>query len=152
MSPCSASADRLPTDLELRAAYCIAILRQDLSLISQLVQDNDSRIGQLGAANAQSIAALREANEQLAQHRAHRETTFDRLRSYLLPKLYDLDLARIAAAHARGKVDNRSADNGVACLTACIQSGAPTGCVDRCSDRDLQARMDACRSPDWLPF
>ena len=166
MSSGNASAYRLPTDTELRAAYCIAIIRQDLSLISRLVQDNETRIGQLGgglsdmlqgeradkkragaAANAERIAALREANDRLAHHKADRETTFDRLRLYLLPKLHELEIARIAAAHARGDADNRSADNGVACLTACIQSGPPTSCVDRCTDKDLQARMDACRYP-----
>ena len=171
MSSGNVSADRLPTDTELRAAYCIAIIRQDLSLISRLVQDNEARIGQLGggisdilqgewadkkraeaAPNAERIAALREANDQLAQHRADRETTFHRLRLYLLPKLYELEIARIAAAHARGDADVRSTDNGVACLTACIQRGPPTSCVDKCTDKDLQARMDACRSPSWLPF
>jgi len=171
MNAGNASADRLPTDTELRAAYCIPIIRQDLNLISRLVRDNETRIAQLGgglsdrlqgewadkkraeaAANAERIAMLREANDQLARHKANRETTFNRLRLYLVPKLQELEIGKIAAAHARGDADIRSADNGVACLTACTQRDRPASCVDRCTDRDLQARMDACRSPNWLPL
>ncbi len=127
----------MPSDLELRSAYCLPILT--------------------------SMLAMAQASPTEANKVAVRQDELRRLQAYLLPKLSTLDATSIALAMARGGTDMRRFPEAVtACGQQCGESKPYTdradldqrvACVVNCSNADPAVkRVQSCFPVNWLPF
>lgn len=128
---------RLPTDVELKTAYCIAVLDTHISLLRGITPETN---------------ALRRSVAEVVD-KAHR------LRSYLLPKLSQLESEGlvIAARRAQQDIELAIADGqeAHACASRC-SPGKPEK-VEQCSRACFQPgarqeRLSSCQDLQWLPF
>jgi len=152
-------AERTPTDIELRAAYCRALLATNLNQAQQradhLLQDLRSSNGPIDRRVEKKL------QEALLLHRQAREKTERNLRRfdlYLVPRLHELDLLQLIIADKRGEEDSNSL---LSDATGCTQScRLPASNYENCSEAcfrnkglyALSDRIKSCQSPTWLPF
>jgi len=138
-------AQAMPTDIELRTAYCIRVTGQQLQVMREMIGGEPQGSPAYGAV------------QKLLQDQA---TALNRLRSYLLPKLSSLQPDALIAAAGRADADMEQAKGaGTVCTKKCehLQENGRPGekwalCVEQCADNPLTKRLRACREPDWLPF
>lgn len=135
----------MPTDNELRTAYCIPVLQYAVQENDMLTQAYPE--GQWKDMSAQATAGL---NDKLK-----------RLQGYLVPKISHLDLASLTVATERGKLDvNAAAQAQLSCFKQCESSKPAKGfderygnCLSGCHGANpVIARTRACQAVDWLPF
>lgn len=133
-----ARADQLPTETDLRAAYCIKVNQGTLDAIANYrpAQPVKPRLEEMVAKmNAETGAAARD--------RLHR------LRSYLFPRVPSLELASIVAAMKRGEIDTARYFE----TSPDVWDKKATRCIRNCMEGDqLYARIAACKKINWLPF
>jgi len=167
--------DTVPTDAELRSAYCIPVLQSEIKMLSDAVASMDRWRSQNDQSFQQNPPSpdvqnqLREnqkqyleSTEKVREGIARRKSTLNRLQAYLLPRLMHLDPMAIALATKRGDADVQGLhDMSHRCGSQCgisDQIGGPDpddkakACFASCSDKDLVARLKACSTPTWLPF
>lgn len=141
----SALAQSLPTDTDLRTAYCITVAKSQLIVTQQMLNGEPER--------SPAFAFVQKTHKEQAD-------LVNRLQSYLLPKLSGLDAEPLLLAVKRAVVD---LEEGKAAASACasrcepsLQNGRPTqrwsACVDECLVSPLARRLRACSTPDWLPY
>jgi hypothetical protein len=135
MTGVAAQAQRIqPSDIELRAAYCIRFLHHDAELNQAAVDAVQKSIADSGPVTDEAGARRMEELKARAREgeRKLRDTQrgLDRLMGYLTPKFPYLDSARVVA-----EFDKADAD-----IAAVV--GAP----------DIAARFEPCRKIDWLPY
>lgn len=138
-------AQAMPTDLDLRAAYCARVAAVQLAGMQQLMGGETP--------DSPAYAFVQKTLKDQAN-------ALNRLQSYLLPKLSSLDPVPLIAAARRADVDlEESKQVASVCAQRCeahLQNGRPTqrwsACVDECAASPLVTRVGACRAPDWLPF
>ena len=146
-----ALADTLPTNTDLKAAYCITILNQRLAVASGTV------------ANTRADQRPKVARILLTPV----ETNLRRLERYLLPRLADLEVTGIEAAAQSAREDYAAMNQEVA---ACV--AAPPACeiplddpiakdadIKKCLSNPCAAnpsqntlRIRACFDTSWLPY
>lgn len=134
----AASAQAPPTDIDLKAAYCIEANRQLLA--------HQSGADTTPAAMAEII---REASDHL-----------DRLQGYLLPRLPNLDALPLLAAGKQAESDvvqlQNLAKSCVQRTTAECQSDSSPRClVERyqlCTKGELLDRWLFCTNLSWVPY
>lgn len=161
---------RLPTDVELRASYCIRVVKWNIDFINQHVGELDTQLSSLGGGDSVvvkrpngSTATERQKREELLdQIRVSRHTladlqnTLSRLKLYLGPRLGYLEPTGIVNASQRADADLQQYVNEASeCSNRCEQKKEPfSTCVVSCvnSDESLSTRMRACSNPAWLPF
>lgn len=148
----SATAEQLPTDVDLRAAYCVPILK-----------------GQIAALNAAlgSGADLRGIGPELIdanrQYSRDRSDALARLQAYLLPRLGQLEIYPLVSAMKRGEIDSANGvwssmdgcANTCGIRTATGEAARQTAitCFEACTREDPQMKRTLlCIKPDWLPF
>lgn len=161
----AASAQRpLPTDTELRAAYCVRVLQSDVANLKSLstqIDDTATRIQEVPPdLRQQVLQTLQESKRDLPQKIAERESALNRVQLFILPRMKYLDATALLAATRRADSDlQESAAVGGKCLRQCAEpkAGEPAAdrsasCLRSCMGADLQSRLEACRSPTWLPF
>ena len=140
-----ALAQSLPTDTDLRTAYCITVAKSQLIVTQQMLDGEPER--------SPAFAFVQKTHKEQAD-------LVNRLQSYLLPKLSGLHAEPLLLAAKRAVVD---LDEGKAAASVCtrrcepsLQNGRPTqrwsACVDECLAGPLQTRLSRCRTPDWLPY
>jgi hypothetical protein len=149
----SAAQDSLPTDAELRSAYCIPVLRWEINLARQA----DSQLGP----DVSDSPPEQKARTLVREGIAKLESTLNRLQLYLLPRIMHRDPVALAAAQNRGEADVRQVQAvSDRCVKDCGASNPlepsddkKRACLDSCKpDMDLVTRVGACASPTWLPF
>lgn len=131
-----------PTDVELRAAYCLPAAREQ---VNNLITP-DEILEQL---KPQQLEFLR-AEQSKANANLHR------LQSYLLPKKH-LNPEALLAAMNRHHADETLINNCSArlqCLNVVSDKKKQLDCYERCNvetggSRD---RLKACYDLNWLPF
>lgn len=132
--PIHARAQQPPTDTDLKAAYCIGVTQQTLSLIPSDLP-----------------ASASESMRDRLQH----------LQQYLLPRMPYIDPLGIAAARSRGQGDAASATTpeALACAARCPVPPANTDpleamkqCALSCDTGHRLPRIWACNDLSWLPF
>jgi hypothetical protein len=126
---------REPTDAELRTAYCISYLNQQIPWVQSLLTEAQRAVT---SATGEDVEKRREA-ERLQAEVTRQQTSLRRLQSYLIPKLKALDPSAIALANQRGVEDFKE-----------IKTQTFKGNPDHI--KELYKRTNACLEPDWLPF
>jgi len=149
----NARAQVLPSQVDLRAAYCIPLLQyavSEIEHIASLLRDN----AQLFTPEHQAVG--RAVSEKTLSKTA---TNLRRLQLYLLPRLPYLAAYGIVAAKKSGEEDYaRLKEDAKACDTKCNNafannSSAALSCTLQCnSDSPVRARMSICEDLSWLPF
>lgn len=145
IAPTVGQAQALPTDLDLRTAYCARVLAAQSAEIELML------------AGTPEGSPVRQAIQRDLRERA---AALHRLRSYLLPKVDALATEPLIAAALRADSDlDEMKRVAGTCTTSCSQhldGGSPTSrwslCTEECLSVPLVARLRGCRSPDWLPF
>lgn len=120
---------KLPTDIDLKAAYCLGTYKEVLA--ADFSQSPDRSISQMN----QKKAGINR----------------DRIQAYLLPRLLYLDSTGIVVANSRGINDSRDATDAMGrCLSTC---GPQSECVIKCANDDpAMIRVKSCSDPSFLPF
>ena len=146
-----------PSDDELHSSYCQAILKAQIDSIQpELTKADayaDAEHNAHPSTEPQFTAKQRaEMHEMLAELQSAR----DRIDAYLMPRWGSLEPTAMLAALHRAETDWRefqaiTARCGKKCnaIAATDQRGA---CESSCTDDALIARINACASPNWLPF
>ena len=149
-----ASAQRtVPTDTDLKAAYCIRLLHYESGLLQSAVDGVHANIAAIGAAKSQDDAKALEELKRLARETEkqlrQRQAGLDRVMDYLTPKFPHIDPAPVVAAFNRADADI-SVLQSKSCPAACMEERK---CFQReCAQHDIAARFEPCREIDWLPF
>jgi len=128
-----------PTEIDLKAAYCI--------------QANQALLAEQSGQEPKSLA--------LAQMTSDTRDHIDRLQGYLLPRLPELDALPLLAASRRADVDIAKLKSlaGSCRRQAISECGAGGGaqCLferyHSCTKGELLDRLQSCTTNlDWLPF
>jgi hypothetical protein len=132
-----------PSDVDLKAAYCIAVTRASIVVMqNQLPNMPDD----------EKLKAV------LQQQVSRKQTDLNRLQSYLFPKFSYIDPTGLALAAQRGNVDQQLAVKQFGmCIERCsgkISSREQWIACDASCDREEPAtsRIKTCDQIDWLPF
>jgi hypothetical protein len=137
----SVGAGELPSEIDLRASYCIPIVQHFISYArSNIPDEEDPKI------RATKQEVLTETQADLR-----------RLQLYLFPRIPHLDKAGVAAAMTRADEDwVKSGKHGKACSAKCahlLGKDSWLSCHKPCTDNNpFHPRMKSCFDLSWLPF
>jgi hypothetical protein len=141
-----ARAAELPSQVDLRAAYCVAILQDSYSA---------SLVASMGLTDPKD-------KERPQKRLTDTQANLRRLQLYLLPRLSYLDPSGLLAATTSGKEDvARLKAHQQRCQTFCVpgssndpffQGMCMLGCQVAESREPTLARIRVCESLNWLPF
>ncbi len=160
------SQERLPTDVELRSAYCIPVLQNDISVLQQALATANSGIDHITDIPVQSgrdavLQAYQRGQREFEKAITERQSALNRLQLYITPKIPYLDVDSLMAATSRAKADIQQFDTkSKSCTLECMgplksdsaEKSDPVFCFKTCSGVELNDRLAACRNPTWLPF
>jgi hypothetical protein len=140
VSGVEAEAQELPSEIDLRAAYCLSVVQHQVSTAKASIADGDPDLKEVLA------AILTELTENLR-----------RLRLYLLPRLSHLDTLGLFAAMKRGKEDVVKSDTyHHACDDKCDSlrdTRSRVSCSQKCHDANpFTPHLRTCGDLSWLPF
>jgi signal transduction histidine kinase len=134
-------ARELPSEVDLRAAYCIPYVQQFINAVGPpetFVQDPE----------------VKEAAEQLLS-----QLTSDlrRLQLYLMPRIRHLDSLGLTTALQRGKEDvGKMYEYSKTYSTKCDRpqhKPSQDSCFKKCmADSPFKTRLESCSDLRWLPF
>jgi hypothetical protein len=151
----------LPTDTELRAAYCIRVIQNDIRLFNDALAQIDKmteRIQEVPEDMRQQALELNQKTKaELPRTIANRESVLNRLQMFIVPRMKYLDSSALLAATNRADSDIEEWSRVMSeCTTKCTRPPATTdkldACLGECRSSDLSNRLEACRNPTWLPF
>lgn len=150
-------AQRLPTDTELRATYCMPVVSNDIELQRQAIQLLDETFK--SEERIQKAPALfrlfKNAKVEMQQNLVDSQSALRRLTLYILPRMADLDATSLLIAKKRAEEDvDLIRRKGNACIQQCIQSTDVSQCVSACANLgpEFKQRLQSCRNLSWLPF
>ena len=132
-----AVAQRAPSDTELRAAYCLSLVKQEIEYQQRAIAQSETL-----AKNAQTPERrqAQEADAALWQGMQDAAEAIRRkLEMYLTPRLPALDPGAMLAATQRGAEDWHK----LFAATRCPECGN--------TDPGLHERRKKCFNPTWLP-
>ena len=156
---------QLPNDVDLKASYCLAVLKLQYSALMQFVPfELDAK----SASDPDTRKLLEEAKKSLEEVEVLRkkeiarlDDNINRIQLFILPRISYLEPTAILAAYSRGETDFRRQS----------ESSKPKQCSDRCmstieADRDqgasclqgcmeeseLSRRIFQCRDLSFLPY
>lgn len=135
-----------PTDVELKAAYCIPVLQANIKMVAEF---SEKLVGSTNDVDRRVLG-------QLAESRTKLDDDLKRVRAYVLPKLAGSNggeyLTGFSAATQRGNADVEASKAAVTrCGAACPQIDLQ--CVQACLARNpANLRVQVCHAIDWLPF
>ncbi|HVN45983.1 MAG TPA: hypothetical protein VMT66_12205 [Steroidobacteraceae bacterium] len=104
---------------------------------------------------AEAQAALQQQYAEGREMIAKLDSARERLKSYLVPRMMQLDPIATSLAMKRGEADWRDVN---AMMQRCPAKCTPLpkqqveACLNECNDKDLWNRVRACMNPNWLPF
>ncbi|SAK77628.1 hypothetical protein AWB81_03748 [Caballeronia arationis] len=126
-----------PNDVDLRAAYCVPIVRNQVDIYQNAMTEPPS--------NSQVDQAIKKLAADAQQNLA-------RLQRYLVPRMPYLDSTALLAAMAQGKDDSqRALTEATQCMATCQNKPNPMQCMNACTTDTMQ-RVRRCSQLDWLPF
>ena len=132
-----------PSDVELRAQYCIGVIREELSAYAE------------DAKNAHKVFSDPEINAFYSQAQTHARDRLKRLTDYLMPRTGGLDPQAMMIARAQGIKDARRSLNEVPkCLDECLREHPNRAaiCDSQCGTQELERHLRQCRELTWLPY
>jgi len=131
-----AHAQQIPNDIDLRAAYCLPIVNEQVAVFGQ------------PSGTPQPPQAERAIKDMASDAQGR----LDHLKRYLLPRMPYLDATALAAAAAQGKDDSQRAQQDSAqCLASCERDANPKQCLTSC-ETDTLVKVRRCTKLGWLPF
>ena len=135
------AAGELPSEVDLRAAYCLLVLQDVIGQFQSLEKDIEDAADK--AANAAMLSSSR--------------ANLRRLQLYLVPRMEHLDLIGLAVAKKRGQEDvvkvSQLFDTCQAqCSPPRTKPSEWRSCLDKCHDNPLLTRIQGCSKLSWLPF
>ena len=156
-----ASAQQLPSQVDLKAAYCIPIVQHVIAGVTSVINNTPPEVySRLSS----------ETKELTTKQLADSDANLRKLQFYLVPRLRYLDTFALAAASKSAEEDivrqreyvntcEAKCQNEVRSCDAKCQNEfgslrlARMSCVMKCaSDSALGTRMQACHDLSWLPF
>lgn len=159
--PCwVAIAQRLPTDTELRASYCMPVVVNDIGFQRHAIQLIDET---LKSEEVQSrilkdpalSRKLQNTQTEMQQYLVDSQSALRRLQLYVLPRMAHLDPTPLRIATKRAEEDlDLIRRKGSVCIPQCITSIDTLKCASECANLgpDLSQRLESCRNLSWLPF
>lgn len=145
----SVEAKELPSQTDLRAAYCIPIVQNSIDVTRLLMTMLGSTVS-----TEDLTALLAEETDQLR-----------RLQLYLLPRISHLEPLGLTTAMQKAKEDlAQSEQYGESCRAKCKQSvnqrasadkraSAERACWDKCiAEAPVRSRSKDCFDLRWLPY
>jgi hypothetical protein len=154
---CVAGAQAVPTDNELRSAYCLGVLRAEIGTLQNALAQAESsgKSAPPPPAEVQEYAAKFQADSR--ERLAGLQTAYNRLMAYMMPKLSALDSSALMGATSRAHADwQEFMEQPNRCIAKCDPSKMPKedarACFSKCADNDLITRVKACETPTWLPY
>jgi hypothetical protein len=146
----------LPTEVELRAAYCIPVLQNDITNLRKVLANVDAMLGRIDEAPPEArqhlTETLQESKRDTPKQIEARESALNRLQLFILPRMQYLDASALLGAAARANADLQDSAAEVRRCTSECAANKDSSCIKTCMGSDLQARLNACRNPTWLPF
>ena len=124
----------LPTDTDLKAAYCTPILKANEESLASWMNSPFSA----SATNRKDMEAKAEEVSR----------SLRRVRLYLIPRLQYLDSHALLAASRSGEEDYAAS---IKAAEACISLCTAKGC-QKCQENPAEARIKSCNSASFLPF
>lgn len=147
---------QLPTDVELKASYCVAVLKNFNSFDDDQLQLWE---GALKTETREAIKAqLIELITELKLQKSEDGDNLNRLQSFITPKLAYLESSALTAAYHRGEVDLATqSKSGVVgqCKEKCKDQSESSNlsCFKSCMEEDPPThRIWQCRHLDFLPY
>lgn len=144
----SSGAERaLPSEIDLRAAYCIPVVQNSIKVTKSFI-DAD--------AEQSSTKSSKILEDTLAEHTEY----LRRLQLYLLPRISHLEPLGLETAMQRAKEDlAKSEQHGKSCQTKCKASAKQSfskeiDCIQKCAQaHPLWPRLSVCSDHlRWLPY
>ena len=117
---------RQPSDEELRSAYCVEVLRAEITLQHHMISSASEAAG---LAEPESRAQWLATSDELLQRLAKLEGALNRLQIYMLPRIPTIDALALASTIRQANDDLQQ------------QSW---------SSDELSGRARACEDPTWL--
>jgi hypothetical protein len=141
----SVEAQELPSEVDLRAAYCVPIVKYWINVFKPMATDP---VMQEAGLHQDIVEILTKYNEKLR-----------RLRLYLLPRFEHLESLGMTAALKRGQEDLEKLEQySTTCKAKCSpiarkSASSEEVCMKKChAENPLKPRLDACSDLRWLPF
>lgn len=141
MASLNANSESLPSDSELKASYCIAVKQKHIESIDAILRDpaNNSHREFFNKSRADSLYQL------------------DRLKKYLIPRMFHLDVTGLATARASAEADiDQSMAISSGCFASCgkLNGGveAQRNCLKKCIDNPITNRLESCNDLTWMPY
>jgi hypothetical protein len=138
----------IPSDVDLRASYCIAVTQFDISVHGSVLHDAVPGNEWIDKIIADSRRSLILANSNLRK-----------LQQYLLPRMLYLDPTGLLTAGTSAKDDvARMKRMSYSCPTECDGKANHDACYSGCVDREMpdlkvvQDKFKTCRELNWLPL
>jgi len=146
-----ASAQRAPTDAELKSAYCIHVLATKLSWTKNEIPDRKALAEENKGTQLGRLAL--EYVESLENSLLKTQADLSRLRSYLVPRIPGIDILALEMARDRAKEDFQLAMNN-SCAVKCSGIDTIGSCLAKCDEAvgGPRARTWTCAKIDFLPF
>lgn len=134
-----ANAQELPNEADLQAAYCIAIIDNDLTYLSAFIPD------QLAYEQKYFHQKLYhpEIDESIIKAIDDSKFKLHRLKAYLTPRLQYLDLDGLMVAKNRAVEDISRKDKEI---FNCLDSCQDPSCNDKCDNKKVRSCEYKCSS------
>jgi hypothetical protein len=119
----------LPTVTELRAAYCIPVIQNDIQIFNSALAEIDKSIENIKDIPPEMRQRVLELNQntkaELPHTVADRKSVLNRLQLFILPRMKYLDSSALLAANSRAESDIEEWSRVLReCTTKCIQPPA----------------------------
>lgn len=138
----------MPSDVDLRASYCIEATKHDIEYYNTVLRTVAPGTESINKVIAESRRGLNLASANLRK-----------LQQYLVPRALYLDFAGLLAASTSANDDvARIVRATNSCPNVCSGKPDPDVCYYGCLDREMpdlktiQNRFQACRELSWLPL
>lgn len=133
----TAQAQQLPSSIELRATYCVAVLQYRLALFNSMPPDTPAEI-----------------QSGILEEKERTSSNLRRLQSFLGPRVQYLEPASLALALDAGDQDaERATQEAARCVDRCADEGDAGACLHECREQSaVMTRVQMCDDTSWYPI
>lgn len=156
-TPRVGNAERSPTEIDLKAAYCLKVTRQATIPLAEQARSHAMSAAVLDQLDEDAKAKIDWTTKDEIKKRKELEA---RLMGYLVPRIDDLEPAPMLAVMRQGEIDAANYRESLAKCFAKCPVPAPNDsmwnttrkCGQDCAVPDeLFQRIASCGNLDWLP-
>ena len=142
-----AVSKELPNEVDLQATYCVAIVKDEITLFSDSIPEQLAYERKNFPLKKHDIRSDEAINEMIDEAKFK----FHRLQAYLVPRIQYLDTLSLQAAQSRGEEDvARRKLEVISCSNSCLNDSS---CLRKCIDeKETSKRMLKCNDLAFLPY